>query len=270
MAEDLDDLLAVHHLLHEALGLGDGHLLLQEVAGGMAADVAGGEEHDDDAAGHHQGQPDAVIHHDAENAEQRDAGDGQLGQALADELAQGVDIIGVETHDIAVVVGIEVADGQILHVVKHLFPEFGQGALGDDGHELGIEDTRDQADDVHGDEDGQQLEDGAGGRGPVAGLVVCLHDGDDVLHEHRRHRADDGVDEDAGQGDRHQHRIKGKQGTDQAEHDALGGALAASGGVIRHPCHLPLCSGSHRFHDRPGWSSSARRGCRCRQCGRPT
>ena len=52
----LDDLLAAHHFFHEAFGLGDGDLLLEEVLGRMAADIAGGEEHHDHAAQHHQGQ----------------------------------------------------------------------------------------------------------------------------------------------------------------------------------------------------------------------
>ena len=65
---------------------GDGFLLLEEVAGGMAADVAGDEKHDDDARNDDQGQPNAVIHHDAENGQQRNRGDQGLREALADHL----------------------------------------------------------------------------------------------------------------------------------------------------------------------------------------
>ena len=239
VAEHLDDLLAAHHLFHKAFGLGDGDLLLEEVFGRVAADVAGGEEHHHHAAQHHQGQPDAVVDHDAEHAQQGDGRDHQLGQALADELAQGVDIVGVKAHDIAVAVGVEVADGQVLHVVEHLLAQLGQGALGDDGHQLVEGRAGRQADDVQGDQDGHQPEDGAGCGGPVAGLIGGLHHGDGVLHENRGHRADDGVDQDAADGHRQQDRVKGKYGADQTGHDPLGGPLAPLGGcIIRHPCHL--------------------------------
>ena len=266
VAEDLDDLLAAHHLFHEALGLGDGDLLLQEVLGRVAADIAGGEEHHDDAAQHHQSQPDAVVDHDAENAQQGDARDHQLGQALADELAQGVDIIGVEAHDIAVAVGVEVADGQVLHMVEHLFAQLGQGALGDDGHQLVEGGAGRQADDVQGDQDGQQTEDGGRCGGPVAGLVGGFHHRDGVLHKDGRHRADDGVDQNAADGHRQQDRIKGKDGADQTGHDPLGGPLAPRGAcIIRHPCHLLpgwICgSGCCTVRGRRRCGPSARRGC---------
>ena len=47
-------------------------------------------------------------------------GDENIGKALADELAQSVDIVGVVAHDVAVAIGVKVPDGQVLHVVEHL------------------------------------------------------------------------------------------------------------------------------------------------------
>ena len=123
VAEDLDDLLSGHHLLHEGFGFGQRNLLAQEVFGGVAGDIAGSKGHADDAGNDDQAQDHAVVHHDAEDGQQGDAGDQHLRQALADHLAQGVDVIGVIAHDVAVTVGIKVTDRQILHVVKHLFTQ---------------------------------------------------------------------------------------------------------------------------------------------------
>ena len=263
MAEDLDDLLAVHHFLHKALGAGDGFLLLEEVAGGMAADVAGDEKHDDDARNDDQGQPNAVIHHDAENGQQRNRGDQGLREALADHLAQRIDIVGVVTHDIAVVMGIEIADGKVLHMVKHLFTQLGQGSLGDRSHHLGVQYTGNQADDIHGNQNCQQAENTARSRSPVAGLEGILHNGDDVLHKDGRHGADDCVDNNADQRERQHHWEKAEDGADQAAEHALWRAAApCSAGVIGHPSHLLLCSANDRCLGKPHWLPSVPHGCR--------
>ena len=63
MAEDLDDLLAVHHLLDEALRLTDGALLFEEVSARTAADDFGDEGHRDDAHNDDERQIQAVIEH---------------------------------------------------------------------------------------------------------------------------------------------------------------------------------------------------------------
>ena len=69
MAEDLDDFLAVHHFLDEALGLAERVLLADEVFGGFAADVLGRKRHADDAENHNDHQRHAVIEHHAHNAD---------------------------------------------------------------------------------------------------------------------------------------------------------------------------------------------------------
>ena len=69
MAEDLDDFLAVHHFLDEALGLAERVLLANEVFGGFTADVLGRKRHADDAENHNDHQRHAVIEHHAHNAD---------------------------------------------------------------------------------------------------------------------------------------------------------------------------------------------------------
>ena len=80
---------------------------------------------------------------------QRNSRNHQLRQTLADHLTQCIDIVGIITHDIAVIMGIKVADGQILHVIKHLFTHFCQGSLGNNGHQLRIANSGYQADHIH-------------------------------------------------------------------------------------------------------------------------
>ena len=258
VTEDLDHLLAGHHLFHKGLGLGQRYLLAQEVLGGMAGDVARREGHAHHARHHDQAEDGAVIHHDAEDGQKRHAGDEHLRQALADHLAQGVDVVGVIAHDVAAAVGVEVADGQILHVVEHLFTHLLQRALRDDGHHLRIEEAGDEADHVHAHQNGHKAKDLAGNGGPVAALVGIVDDGDDVLHEDGRRGADDGVDEYTHQRHRQKHGIELKQRAQQAAQNALGRALAAGRGLARlgsglflilHPDHLP-CSGSYRLRGR--------------------
>ena len=176
--------------------------------------MAGQQGHNDNAQHNHQGQPDAVVHHDAEDAEQGHRRNGHLREALADHLAQGVDIVGVKAHDVAVAVGVKVADGQILHVVKHLLTHLCQGALGNLCHQLGVAHVGDQADNVHGQENGQQLCNPSGCRGPVAGGECLLHDGDGVLHENGGHGADYGVHQDTAKGNGQKHRIESENGAD--------------------------------------------------------
>ncbi len=51
------------------------------------------------------------------------------GKLWPDHLAQRVDIVGIIAHDIAMIVGIEIADGKVLHAVEHLLAHFFQRAL---------------------------------------------------------------------------------------------------------------------------------------------
>ena len=260
MAENLDDLLTVHHLLYKAFRAGDGNLLLKEVAGGMSADVPGDKGHDHHAADNYQREPEAVIQHDAENADQGDCGNHQLRETLADHLTQRINIIGIKAHDIAVIMRIKIADGQILHVIEHLFTELCQRSLGDDSHQLSIKDVGKKADRIQSDQKGQQSKNGSGSRGPVSAFKGVLHDGNGVLHEHRRNGAHNCIDENADQRDRKKHRIKAEYGADQAGKNALGRASAACGGfggIICHPCHLLLDSGMYKDHDKPHWMPGA-------------
>ena len=264
MAEDLDDFLAVHQLFHVALGAADGLLLADEVARGVAADLAHDEEHAEDAEQDHERHPQAVVQHDAEHREHDDRGNDQLRDALGDHLAQRVDVVRVIAHDVAVVVRVEVADGQILHAVEHLLTQLCKRALRDDGHQLRVGDAGQKAQAVEDRENRDEAENVAGNGGPVAGLPTLLDSSDDVLHEYGRNGADDCIQQNAQQRDRKQDRVEAEQHPDQAEQYGFAGICALLNILIRHRCfHLPY-SGMYRPRGKSRWTASARRACRRR------
>ena len=281
VVEDLDDLLAVHELLNDALGLGQALLLLDEVACGAAAHDLGDEEHRGHADQQHQRHPEAEVEHDEEHHQHHRAGLDEGGQGLGDQHAQCVDIVGVVAHDVAVLMGIKKADGQILHLVEGLLPQLVQKALGHDGHELGVGGRGDQRQHIQDREDRHKVQHLRSGGSPVAGLVPALDDGDDVLREQRGDGRDDGGKQNAAHRQRSHAGVVGEELLDGAAECgevrvrllsacADGGGAAASaahGSGFRHSPHLRSSAGS-RSHGRSDCGRAARRACRGRRCGR--
>lgn len=72
----------------------------------------------------------------------------QLRQALADELAERVDIVRVDGHDVAVECVSKIRDGQALHMAEELFAEVEHRALRDIDHQAGIAPRAQHADGV--------------------------------------------------------------------------------------------------------------------------
>ena len=85
---------------------------------------------------------------------------------LADHLAQGVDIIGVHGHDVAVGMAVKILDGQRLHMGEHLVPQVFQRSLGDNGHHTALTEGGNHTDGI---------EAGRAGNGPgQTGEIVAL------------------------------------------------------------------------------------------------
>ena len=137
VAEDLDDALAVHDLLDVALDDADLLLLRHEVARRAASELLGHVGHEEHASNDDQAHPDAVVDHDGDDRAAGDKRERDVGQRLADHLAQRVDVVGVVTHDVAALVLVKEADWQVLHVTKELLAELLERALRDDGHRAG-------------------------------------------------------------------------------------------------------------------------------------
>ena len=148
MAEDLDDLLTVHHFLDEAFCFAEGVLLADKVFCGLAADIFGGKRHADDAENDDEHQRQAVIDHHAQHAEHRQTAGQKVRQALGDNLTQRVCIVRETRHDIAARRLIKIGDRQALHGREHAHARLVQKALRDMRHELGIDRRENQADKI--------------------------------------------------------------------------------------------------------------------------
>ena len=196
VTEHLDDLLSVDHLLDETFRLAHGILLAHEVFRALGADELGDEHHDRDAREHHQREIDAGDEHGHEQGEDADQREQPLRHALRDELSQRVDVVGVVAHDVAVGVGVEIFDGQGLHLVEHVLADVFQKALRDDSHEAGVGEGAQYAERIDARHDAR---DGVEGVCDVVEAVFQPR-GDDVVNEQLEE--DGGADaRDSGHGD---------------------------------------------------------------------
>ena len=119
---------------HECVHIADGDLLLDEVASGAGNDLAYHHKQDHGEGEHENGDGHRQPQHGDERRERRHRRREHLRERLADGLAQCVGVVGVTAHDVAVFVGVEVADGQGLLMGEHVVANLLQRALfhGDD------------------------------------------------------------------------------------------------------------------------------------------
>ncbi len=151
MAEDLDDLLAVHHLFNVAVDSADGPLLGAKIAGAVAGDMPHCQKNQRQQDNDQQGHPKADGEHGDKGDHNRGDGADELRNALREHLAQRVGVIGVVTHQIAVRVGVKIANGERLHVAEHLLPDPAQNTLRDGDHQARIDECGQNAADIdHG------------------------------------------------------------------------------------------------------------------------
>ena len=61
--------------------------------------------------------------------------DNQLRNTLADHLTQGINIIGIDRHDISMGMCVKIFYRQSLHTLKHLISKIAQGSLADINHQ---------------------------------------------------------------------------------------------------------------------------------------
>lgn len=179
---------------------------------------------------------------------------------LRDHLAQRIGIVCVQAHDVAVRMRVKVADGQALHLLKHLVTDALERALGDRDHAAVIQPRGQRADEVHA-ADGDQRTDQAGivrRRCAEHGHNIAV---DQLLQEHGRGRACDRAQQDA---DRHEHEraLIGAHIRQQAL-ERLGIKLRRSG-IVLASLLLGLIDLAVNF----ARAQQPHRGSRRRQCGR--
>ena len=144
-AKHLDHLLAFDHLLNIAVYRAQILLLSHEMGGGFAHQLAGGQygqrHHQQRKAGEGQAQGD----HGRQHADDGDGGGNQLGHTLADHLPQSVDVVGIDAHDIAVGMGVKIAQRQAFHMAEQVAAQVPQRSLGDGNHQLVLNQHRNHA-----------------------------------------------------------------------------------------------------------------------------
>ena len=196
VAEDLDDLLAVHHLLDIAVDPAQILLLGDEEAPG-ALDALDGERH---RRGNHEQRDDQQRHvednHRGHDAHNRHNAGNELRHGLGNHLPHGVDVVGVDAHNIAVGVRIKILDRQALHLGKELDAQVFERALRDEDHQVIVQPRAERAEDIHR----RHAEHRTAHRAEIR-IRLAYHRGDIVvdqaLHEHRAVNVGHGADEQA-------------------------------------------------------------------------
>lgn len=108
-------------------------------------------------------------------------------------------------HDVAVLVAVEIADGQLLHPTEHFAAQLMQEALRHIRHELRVDRHGENGERVEHDEQREIGHDLRLGGGPVAADIPLFNDLDDVLREERGNGGYNGGEQDADEGDGGEH-----------------------------------------------------------------
>ena len=101
IGEYLDDFLSVDHLLDVSVHITQRCLLLHEVLRTLAADLSHQEDHGKCSYKHHDRQLPAGHDHTYERRDDRDRRGDHLWETLRDHLTQGINIVGVMAHYVA-------------------------------------------------------------------------------------------------------------------------------------------------------------------------
>ena len=114
---------------------------------------------------------------------------------MPNELAKRIDIVGIDRHDVAMRMGVEIANRQLLHVLEEVGAKTQQGALPHIDHQAVVDIGADDADD----EDSSKGEECAGKRCEIG--ILALGEWDDIVvdegaREERGNKGRDGVDDD--------------------------------------------------------------------------
>ena len=135
VVKDLDDLLALDHLLDIAVHRADGLLLGGKVPAAAAADGLDHQQHHCQH-GKGDGRQDGTEddhHHDC--AHKGQGAGNEACEAVVQSFGHRFDIVGIPAHQLTVGVSIEEFQGQLLHFVEQVRPELCHGVLGHMDHD---------------------------------------------------------------------------------------------------------------------------------------
>ena len=277
MAEHLDDLLPVHHLLEKALGLGNRLLLCNKEARRATADLFGNKEHGHYPEEHHKRHRDTVIDHNEEDGQDNGAGLQKRRERARHQFTQGIHVVGIAAHDLAVLVGVKVAERERLHLFKHRGAKLVQKALRDIGHQLVVKRNGNDRNEVKPRKDQNRRQKLLHRARNVTACLPDVNERKDLLHKDRGDRGNRGRKEDTGGGQRDKRGIGAVQGAQDAEHRALrrlGRPFHFGGSTDRfrmllHLTHHPYPPSAHgKAHGNAPSFPSAPRVCRVRRSRR--
>ena len=198
MVENLDHLLPVHRLLHVAFQFRNRALQADKELRRAAAQLGGNQHHQHHARHYNQRQPDAVVQHDEEDRDHNRPRADQRRERLPHQLAERVDIVGVVTHNVAVLVRVEIADRQILHPVEHGLSHFVEEALRDVRRHLRFKRHRKEREHVETDQHQHLRYDNPARFRPRRAVLGAFDDRvGHLLEEDRRNRRRDCREQDA-------------------------------------------------------------------------
>ena len=196
VTKDLDDLLPADHLLYVAVERAERILLLDRKRPDDPRDAAHEHEHRRHEHADHHGEPHARPKHAHKDRDQREYRAYELRERLRDHLAQGVGVVGVEAHDVAVRVCVEVTQGERLHVREHIVADAFERALRHGDHRAVVDERGRNAHHIDGADGDERVRKarpyGSVGRQKRDDVVV-----DECLQKHRRRGARDGREQNA-------------------------------------------------------------------------
>ena len=138
IAKDFDHFFPVNDLFNVAIQRRQCGLLLHKVWAGDTGDNLRDLDDAENANDHKQRQPHTDGEHGEKDRDQREKRAHCCRKSLAHHLTQCVNVIGVQTHDVTILVPIKVTDWQSLHLGEHVIAHALHGALGHKCHDPAI------------------------------------------------------------------------------------------------------------------------------------
>jgi len=138
VVEYLDDLLAFDHLLDIAVQRAQRRLLPLEIGTAAAADDLHHQPHQAQEQESDQRQPRVQHDHHHHGAHKGQHVGDDAGEAAVQHLRHGVDVVGEAAHQVAGLVAVIVADGQLLQPVEQVLPQGGHRVLCHVDHDAGV------------------------------------------------------------------------------------------------------------------------------------
>ena len=149
MSKHLNNLLPIDNFFDKAFNFCRGILLRNKAFCGFSSNSFDHYKHDRSTGIHHEREPNRKVEHRYRQYDQRERSIEDLHHALRQELTDRVNIIGIVRHNIAVLVLIEISDGQRLHLCKHILPQGVQRRLPQLWHDKRVDQRTQDTQTIH-------------------------------------------------------------------------------------------------------------------------